>query len=397
MKEDAGWKNVGLLGLGQRGDGLLRQVLLRMDDIRVTAVCDLYPDRVKKAADQIEAAGCPRPLETADYRALADRALVDCVLVVTSWRSHTEVVIHCLQKGIPVGSEVGGAYTLNECYRLVQAWETTRTPYMLLENCIYGRRERMVLNMVRKGLFGEIMHCAGGYCHDLREEIAGGRENRHYRLNEYLTRNCENYPSHALGPIMRVLDINRSNRMLTLSSTASKAAGLHAYCLAHRAGHPQLCDANFAQGDIVTTVITCSGGQTITLTLDTTLPRPYSRGFTVRGTKGMYQEDNDSVFLNGCHSAFDFAWNRQWGNAEQYAKEYDDPLWAAITEEERAAGHGGMDYLCCRDFFDHLRSNEPMPIDVYDAAAILCITPLSEQSIAAGGQVVEIPCFRGKR
>lgn len=304
---------------------------------------------------------------------------------------------YCLQKGIPVGSEVGGAYTLNECYRLVQAWETTRTPYMLLENCIYGRRERMVLNMVRKGLFGEIMHCAGGYCHDLREEIAGGRENRHYRLNEYLTRNCENYPSHALGPIMRVLDINRSNRMLTLSSTASKAAGLHAYCLAHRAGHPQLCDANFAQGDIVTTVITCSGGQTITLTLDTTLPRPYSRGFTVRGTKGMYQEDNDSVFLNGCHSAFDFAWNRQWGNAEQYAKEYDDPLWAAITEEERAAGHGGMDYLCCRDFFDHLRSNEPMPIDVYDAAAILCITPLSEQSIAAGGQVVEIPCFRGKR
>lgn len=388
---------LGIIGLGHRGYGVAEQVFLKMDKLRITAVCDLYPDRVEKTASLVEAAGYPRPFETTDYKALADKKLVDCVVVITSWKSHTEAAIHCMEKGIPVGSEVGGAYTLEECHRLVAAYEKTRTPYMFLENCNYGQRERMVWNMVQKGVFGEIVHCSGGYCHDLREEIASGRENRHYRLDEYLTRNCENYPSHEIGPIMRILDINRSNRMLTLSSTASKAAGLHTYCLANRADDPALCQAEFAQGDIVTTVITCSGGQTITITLDTTLPRAYSRGLTVRGTKGMYMEDNDSIFLDGVHNSFDFEWKKQWGNAEQYAEAYDDPLWAAVTEEERAAGHGGMDYLCYRDFFDHVRSGAPMPIDVYDAATILCITPLSEMSIASGGQPVPFPCFQKER
>ena len=161
-----------------------------------------------------------------------------------------------MEQGIPVGSEVGGAYTLDECYRLVRTQERTGTPYMFLENCNYGQRELMVLNMVRKGLFGQIVHCSGGYCHDLREEITTGRENRHYRLEEYLSRNCENYPSHEMGPIMKILDINHANRLMTLSSTASKSVGLHEYCLSHKSDNEDLCRAKFAQGDLVTTVIT---------------------------------------------------------------------------------------------------------------------------------------------
>lgn len=385
---------VGVIGLGLRGLGLIKQVFLKMDDIRITAVCDLYEERVKTAADVVEEAYGERPFETTDYRAVATKDKVDCIIVITSWKYHTEVVTYCLEAGVPVGSEVGGAYSLDECYKLVRTYEKTHTPYMFMENCNYGQRELMVLNMVQKGIFGEIVHCSGGYCHDLREEISGGKENRHYRLDEYLNRNCENYPSHELGPIMKVLGINQTNRLLTLSSTASKAVGLHEYCMAKKADDEELCRAQFAQGDIVTTVLTCCGGETITLTLDTTLPRAYSRDFTVRGTKGMYTEVNDSVFIDGVHNQNDFNWKECWNNAEQYAKEYDHPIWAAITDEERAAGHGGMDYLCYRDFFDHIRSGEPMPIDIYDAATIMSITPLSEMSIAAGGLPVRMPNFK---
>lgn len=387
---------VGIIGLGLRGYGLTNQVFLKMDDIRITAVCDIYQDRVERVADLIENAGHKRPYETTDYKKLVNRNLVDCVIVITSWKYHTEVVTYCMEQGIPVGSEVGGANTVEECYQLVRTQERTGTPYMFLENCNYGQRELMVLNMVRMGLFGQIVHCSGGYCHDLREEITTGKENRHYRLNEYLSRNCENYPSHEMGPIMKIIDMNHSNQLMTLSSTASKSVGLHEYCLKHQPENEELCEAKFAQGDIVTTVITCAGGETITITLDTTLPRPYSRGFTVRGTKGMYTEVNDSVFIDGTHNDCDFEWEEQWGNADQYAKEYNHPIWASITEEERAAGHGGMDYLCYRDFFDHIRSGEPMPIDVYDAATIMCITPLSEISIASGGMPVKIPNFKEK-
>lgn len=387
---------VGVIGLGQRGFALSTRVFQRINFVTVAAVCDFYEDRVKAAADTIEKKGQPRPFETTNYKEILTKDLIDCVVVTTSWKYHTEVVTYCMEQGIPVGSEVGGAYSLEECWHLVETYEKTGTPYMFMENCNYGRRELMALNMVQQGALGEIVHCSGCYGHDLREEISGGKENRHYRLEEYLSRNCENYPSHELGPIMQVLDINRSNRLMTLSSTASKAAGLHEYCMKNKADNEGLCQAQFAQGDIVTTVITCKGGQTIVLTLDTTLPRYYSRGFTVRGTKGMYMESNDSVFLDGEHNEFEFKWKEHWNNADKYAEKYEHPLWAAITEEERAAGHGGIDYLCYRDFFNRIRTGEPMPIDVYDAATMMCITPLSEMSIAAGGQPVQIPNFKKK-
>ena len=385
---------VGIIGLGQRGFSMVSDVFPQIDMIRVTAVCDFYEDRVKSAATSLELAGFPRPFETTDYKQLLKKDLIDCVVVTTSWKYHTEVVTCCMERGIPVGSEVGGAYTLDECWQLVKTYEKTKTPYMFLENCNYGRKELMVLNMVQQGALGQIVHCSGCYAHDLREEITTGVENRHYRLEEYLTRNCENYPSHELGPIMQILDINRTNRLVTLCSVSSKAIGLHEYCINNKSDNEALCQAQFAQGDIVTTILTCQGGETITLTLDTTLPRYYSRGFTVRGTRGMYTECNNSVFLDGEHNHHEFVWKKHWDNAEEYAKPYEHPLWQAITPEERAAGHGGMDYLCYRDFFDRVRTGKPMPIDIYDAATIMSITPLSAQSIAAGGQPVEIPDFK---
>lgn len=385
---------VGIIGLGLRGSFLTNELFPNIDFISVNAVCDIYPDRVKAVADAVEEKGNPRPFETTDYKEMITKDLIDCVIIAASWDCHTEIATYCMEQGIPVGSEVGGAYSLEECYELVRTYEKTRTPYMFLENCNYGQRELMVLNMVRKGLFGELVHCSGCYAHDLREEISTGKEKRHYRLNEYLNRNCENYPSHELGPIMQVLDINRSNLLLTLTSTASKSAGLHEYCLKTRPEDDNLRNATFEQGDVVTTVIRCEGGETITLTLDTTLPRYYSRGFTVRGTKAMYTELNDSVFIDGEHNKFDMKWREQWGNAKEYAKLYDHPHWKSITKEEIAAGHGGMDYLCYRDFFSHVISGEPMPIDVYDAATIMCITPLSAKSIAEDGQPVQIPDFR---
>lgn len=383
---------VGVIGLGQRGAHLIAHLLTKLDGITIAALCDTYEDRVKTVADKLESTGLPRPFETTDYKQLLTKERIDCAVVVTSWKYHTQVVTDCMEHGIAVCSEVGGAYTLDECWHLVNTYEKTKTPYMFMENCNYGQRELMVLNMVRQGVLGQVVHCSGCYGHDLRAEVTEGVENRHYRLEEYLNRNCENYPSHELGPIMQVLDINRSNRLVRLSSIASKPVGLHEYCLEKKADNEALCQAQFAQGDIVSTMITCEGGQTITLMLDTTLPRYYSRGFTVHGTKGLYTEDNDSIYLDGDEG--EWSWKKHWGNADEYAKTYEHPLWTAITEEERKAGHGGIDYLCYRDFFQCLRSGKPMPIDVYDAATIMSITPLSAQSIAAGGQPVEIPDFK---
>lgn len=280
---------------------------------------------------------------------------------------------------------------------LVRAYEETGTELMLMENCCYGRRELMALNMARKGVLGNIMHCSGAYCHDLREEITSGREIRHYRLRNYIHRNCENYPTHEIGPIAKILDINNGNRFLTLCSVSSAAMGLHEYAVQKKGAEHPLSNINYAQGDVVTTVIKCAGGQTVCLTLNTTLPHAYSRKFEVHGTKGMYMEDNDSVFLDGVaeHAKNEWDWKPMWGNASQYEKEYDHPLWqnGGVGQDM----HGGIDHLVFAAFVNAVKTGAHAPIDVYDAATYMCITALSEESVAKGGAPVAFPDFTGGR
>ena len=385
---------IGFIGLGSRGYGLLRDVVLKQKE-QVMAVCDVYEDRTQKGAELVTEAGQARPAEYTDYRDVIRDENVNTVIIATAWESHVRIALEAMYAGKAVAMEVGGAYELKDCWDLVEAYEKTGTPFMFLENCCFGRREMMALNMVRKGLFGEVVHCAGGYQHDLRDEISFGRENRHYRLRNYLNRNCENYPTHDLGPIAKVLNINRGNRMLTLASTASKAAGLRDYIRENKSEDEFLKNQTFAQGDVVTTVIRCAHGETIVLTLDTTLPRYYSRNFTVRGTKGMYEEVTDSVFLDRPEDkAHDFDWRKTCsGNAAQYEEEYDHPVWKKYIQEGVQGGHDGMDWLEFQTFFSCLRENSPMPVDVYDAASWMAVTALSEMSIARGGAVVDIPDF----
>ncbi len=386
--------NIGYVGLGGRGQFLLKDVVLAQGE-KVTAVCDTYRDRAEIGADIIMEAQNVRPSVYIDYHDLINDKNVNTVIIATAWESHVEIAVAAMKAGKAVAMEVGGAYTLAQCYELVNTYEETKTPFMFLENCCFGRREMMVLNMVQKGLLGEIVHCSGGYQHDLREEISFGRENRHYRLRNYLTRNCENYPTHELGPIAKVLNINHGNRMMTLTSTASKAAGLHEYIMLNKKEDEFLKNKQFAQGDIITTVIKCTNGETIVLTLDTTLPRYYTRGFTVRGTKGMYEEATDSVFIDSEEDrSHDFDWRKECiNNAKKYEDEYDHPVWKQYIKEGVQGGHDGMDWLEFKKFFEALRNETPMPVDVYDAASWMAITALSEMSVAMGGAVVNIPDF----
>lgn len=390
---------VGFIGLGARGMVLLKDIVLKMEEVSVTAVCDVYEERVQSAAEAVLEARGINPICETDYKKLIDHPEVNVVIIATSWEFHMEMAIYSMLAGKATAVEVGGSYGIEDCWELVNTYEKTKTPLMFLENCCFGRREMMAKNMAELGIFGDIVHCAGGYHHDLRREISYGNENKHYRLRNYLHRNTENYPTHELGPIARVLNINHGNRLVSLTSTASRAAGLHEYIVANKGEDDPLRNKVFEQGDIVTTVIKCAHGETITLTLDTTLPRYYSRGFTVRGTKGMYEEATDSVFLDRAEDiALEGAWRKeQSGNADEYAKEYEHPLWKQYLEEGVKGTHDGMDWLEFRVFFDCLKNEKSLPVDVYDAATWMAVTALSEESIQKGSMPVTFPDFtRGK-
>lgn len=375
---------VGLVGLGNRGYFLYQDVISAFPFVRIRALCDLYDDRIDKAYRTVLThESDAQVLKTTDYRELL-KADLDCIVIATSWETHTEIACAAMERGIAVACEVGGAVDISECYRLVETYERTKTPIMFLENCCYGKIEGTVGNMVRAGLFGALVYCSGSYGHDLRLEIATGTEQRHYREHHYLTRNCENYPTHELGPIAKLLNINRGNRMVSLSCVASCAKGLADYVKRGKQ-HDAQAEQPFRQADVVVALITCEKGELIQVKLDTTLPRSYCREFMVAGTRGRYTELYDEVFLDG-----DYEWGKSKPLGE-YFNEYLPEKWKN-EDKIKELGHGGMDYLVFEDFFDCLRNGKPMPIDVYDMASWMAVTPLSDLALKTG-KTVEVPDF----
>ncbi len=381
-----------IIGLGQRGFFTSRDCTVYLKNIEITAVCDLYQDRIERLQDLVKEHHGYVPYGTDDYHEILKRDDVEAVYVAAAWESHIEIAIAALRAGKITACEVGGSYSLNECHELVRAYEETRTPFMFMENACFARPELLATALVRAGKFGRILHCDGAYQHDLRDEISEGNIIRHYRLRNYTLRNCDNYPTHDLGPIAKILNINRGNRMLSLVSMASPAGGLEEY-IAERPEltekDPSLIGRRFKQGDIITTMIKCAGGETITLSLDTTTPCPYDRRLTVKGTKGRYSMSLRNIFFDGMSHELDDNGN----NLAEFEPEYLHHSWLNMTEEEMETGHGGIDSIMFNRFVEAALNGEEMPIDVYDAAAWMCIATLSEQSIAMGSVPQPIPDF----
>ena len=388
---------IGIIGHGCRGYGLMDTMLLT-DMYEFIMVCDKYEDRVASAQKQVFDKLGYEPKGTTDYHEVLANDEVEAVLISCDWELHIPIAIDAMRAGKAIALEVGGAYTVQDCFDLVAEWEKARVPFMFLENCCYNKDELLATNMAKAGELGRIVYCSGSYAHDLRGEVTCGKENRHYRLRNYLNRNCENYPTHELGPIAKILGINRGNRMVSLVSVASGSFGMGAYVDKKNSEgqyvNPELIGASWAQGDIVNTIITCENGEQILLRLDTSLPRSYSREFVVRGTKGMYEQATNSTFFDGEREYWDpyeYA-SKNINNAERH-KEFLPDFWRDITKEQMDAGHGGMDFFELVDFAKRLTEGRQMPIDVYDAAAWMVVTPLSEASIKAGGAPQAVPDF----
>ena len=196
---------IGIIGLGARGVVLLSS-LIRIPQVQLAAICDSYPQRVSDYLKLCEEKKLPKPFSTGDYRVLL-RQQLDAVIISTTWTTHVSIAEAAMRAGKHVGLEVGGALCEQDCWALVRISEETGRFCMLLENCCYGDNELTVFNMARQGLFGEIVNAAGGYEHDLREQIVLGQENHHGRMVNFLHRNGDLYPTHQLGPIAKLLNI----------------------------------------------------------------------------------------------------------------------------------------------------------------------------------------------
>jgi predicted dehydrogenase len=393
---------LGFIGLGGRGSWLLRLALNR-DDVSVKAVCDTKEPAVKKAANLVAEAGNAEPdIYTGSkdaYMELVQRNDLDAVIIATPWIWHVPMAVASMKTGKYTAVEVPAAVTLEGCWELVRTSEETGMSCMMLENVCFRRDVMAVLNMVRQGLFGELLHCRCGYQHDLRQvkfnpgaEFGPGASGEAvWRTQHSIHRNGDVYPTHGIGPVANYLDINRGNRFVSLTSMATKPRGLHKY-IVDTAGenHPNAA-IKFKLGDIVSTLIQCASGETVLITHDTNNPRPYSLGFRVQGTEGLWMKDGDQIYIEGKSEP------HQWEDSEPWLTEYDHPLWKKYEDRAAGSGHGGMDFFVIHAFIESVKRQVKTPLDVYDAATWSVISSLSERSIAEGGTPQYFPDFTGGR
>lgn len=409
---------VGMIGVGFRSHEHMGNFLQR-EDVEITAIADPQPRSIMEALPFFKKYNRPEPAiyknGDHDYKNLLKRDDVDAVIICTPWEWHASQGIDAMNAGKIVGLEVCGAIKLQDCWDIVNTSEKTNIPVMMMENVCYRRDVMAILNMVRKGMFGELLHGQGGYEHDLRGVLFNDGKTAYnsgvefgknayseaqWRTAHYVNRNGELYPTHGLGPVAVMMDINKGNRMTKLSSVASKAKGLNKYILEHPKGGDQHPNAKikFKCGDIVTTMVQCANGETILLTHDTSLPRPYNLGFRVQGTEGLWQDFGSGNAKEGfIYFEKQMKHSHNWENTERWLSEHDHPLWKKYGKHAEGAGHGGMDFFVDHAFIECIKRNTEFPMDVYDLASWYSITPLSEKSIMEGGQVQNIPDFtRGK-
>jgi hypothetical protein len=405
---DAQKIRLGFIGVGLRGQSHL-ELALKRNDTDIVAICDIDEGMLKSAVGLFSAAGKKQPLvykgDEHAYRQLLETKNIDAVIIATPWEWHTPMILDALEAGIKyVGTEVILGITLQDHWDVVKAAEKHKAQVMMLENVCYRRDVMAVLNMVRQNVFGELIHMQGGYQHDLRgvkfndgktpydtgvEFGEKGYSEARWRTIHSVNRDADLYPTHGIGPLATMLNINRGNRFLSLCSFSSKARGLHNYIVDKGgADHPN-ARVNFKLGDVVTTNIKCNNGETVLLQHDTDLPRPYSLGFRVQGTKGLWMDINKSVYVEGASKP------HQWDEAKAWLDKYDHPLWKKYGNDASGAGHGGMDFFVLHAFIEAAKRHLPTPQDVYDAAVWSAIVPLSEQSIELGNETVQFPDFTG--
>lgn len=408
--------NIAFIGVGSRGRNHVENIIKR-DDVEITAICDIDKSAISET-QQIMRDHSKKEAEVYSedeyaFMKLLERDDVDGVVISTPWLWHTRMAVASMKAGKYPGLEVSAANTMEECWDLVNTSEETGIPCMLLENVCFAREAMAVLKMIREGVYGELVHATCGYRHDLRNVKFNDGKNppgsgvefgdkayseAKWRTEHSLKRNGDIYPTHGIGPVAEWLNINRGNRFVSLTSTATKSVGLHDYIVNHPKGgenHPN-AKLEWKLGDIITSVIKTANDESIVLTHDTNLPRPYSWGFTLHGSKGVWcgQFEGKRVYLEGKSKP------HTWTEGEEYdqlMKKYDHPMWAEEEKKAKDAGHGGIDYFTDKAFIDSVKEGIQPPIDVYDAAAWSAITPLSEASIASNSTPQFFPDFtRGR-
>ena len=397
---------VGVIGLGNRGKGAVHRLAM-VPGVDIVALCDIREEAVKEQLDWLKAEGHPAPQKTFSgseecWKGLCDFDGLDAVYSTTPWELHVPVALYAMNAGKHVFTEVPSAFTVDQCWELVETSERTRRHCQQLENCCYGEMEMLMLELCRQGVLGDVLHGECSYIHDLRNSC-WNKYYEHWRLRWNVAHNGNQYPTHGLGPVAWCMDINRGDRFDYLTSLECDQGNFETFAREHFPADGWQRRTKVEMGDMNSTLIKTARGRSILVQHDVSSPRPYTRIDLVTGTKGVfwgmpwrtygkdpavYKMGFEKKNGDGVHQFFDEK------KAEEYRLKYRHPLWrkiGAIAQE--VGGHGGMDFIMDLRWAYCLQNGLHLDQNVYDLAAWCSICELSERSVRNRSNSVDVPDF----
>lgn len=364
-----------LIGAGYRGQRLLR-LMQGIEAYNVTAVFD--PAAVFHTDGMLEV----YTEGPEDYKRMIAVQHPELVVIASPWHFHVEQALYALEQGCHVAMEIKGGFCLGEYDPLIEVASRKGLRIYPLENAVFTRENMAMLQLVRAGVLGQLVALRGGYRHDLRDMLVDeqgnlGNPNKPegiWRSRFYLTENGDLYPTHGLAPLCLAAGVGRTDRIAELTSFSSRACGLNEF-VAHRGGTSPL---PVSMGDIVITQMRTEAGVLITLTHDTTLPRPRSLDFELQGSKGIWRGEFRQIYIEG-ESPYE-----TWEDDEKYIVRYEHICWQKWGKEAliQDVHHQGMDYIMLRMLAADFRGEMTYPITAGDLALWTSVSPYSKLSIA---------------
>jgi predicted dehydrogenase len=393
---------IGVIGLGPRGTFLLRSLVSYFPEVTVPALCDLKPERLQAGIELVKKIKGAAPAGYGkgeyDYRNMVERDDLDGVLVATGVQVFGQIAGDVMKAGKHVATEVTGPHTLDDCWAIVEEKERSGKHYMLLEQCVYGDANLMILNMIKQGLFGEPYYAECSYVHDVKTD-GSGKTSRLVLADQTLSwrgrlvaeGHGSSYPAHGIGTAAKWLGINDGDCFAYCTAMMTTPREIHAQLVEQFGPDSKAAKIKIQTGDFLSTLIQTAKGRMIRLDYSLSNTRPYSRYYLLQGMKGCY-DSRSGLYLRGQSPRYEF------DPVDKFLEKYRHPYWRKDAATAlKTGGHGGMDYFCLRDFVSMVRDDHEPWVDCYDAAAWNALNHCSASSIDRRGAPVEIPDFtKGK-
>jgi len=395
---------IGFIGIGGRGSYHL-DAALGIKGVVVPAICDINVTNLHRAKRWVEESGQPTPTlygkSDTDYVRMCEQEDLDVVICATSWKWHAHICITAMKNDKHVVTEIPIILTIEEAWEVIETSEKTgKWATLALEQALVESSYAMaVLNMIQKGVLGDVIHCEGGYIHDLRMVKFSPTEEP-WRLQHSIDRNGNLYPGHPMNKLMAMTDINHGDRLDYIVSMSSGATALNEYTQKLYGDKHPYATIPMNQGDVNVSLLRTVKGKMITLNFDTNTPHP--RGiYKVQGSKGSFMAASglgSHIYVEGISPE-----SHQWESAKKWIEEYQHPVVKNYNPPPRTQairGHGerGMKTpLTWHLLVQALRTGNTPFFDVYDSVTSSAVSPLSEQSVAQKGQPIPFPDFtKGK-